>query len=194
MKSCILRWVLPWKPLAASCCIASETAARSTGSWGCRSGPAPLRGPPGRPPRSCCPVLTWAAPWWPWPRCCLQSCCRGRTLRAVWTVWLWAALREYASQQLGSVPPDWVVESRTLSEEKQFFGGVSFSPPDAAGVSCPPRERRGWRRRVEEEKKSHCFNRNDELQRRETRAWRARLNYLCLYKPKTRLQNLTYPV
>lgn len=103
---------MPWKPRAESCYTSSETAARSTGSWGCRSGPARRRDPPGRPPRSWCPLLTWGAPGWPWPRCRLRAYCRGRTWRAAWTVWWWAALREYASQQLGSAPPDWCWISR----------------------------------------------------------------------------------
>lgn len=103
-KACFL----PWKPREASCCISSETAALSRGSWDCPCARARRRGPPGRPPRSCCPASTSVAPGRPWSRCCLRSYCRGRTSRAAWTVWWWAALREYASQQLGSAPPDWL--------------------------------------------------------------------------------------
>lgn len=125
---------MPWKPRGASCCTSSETGGRSRGSWGCLSEPARRRGPPERPPRSWCPVLTLGAPGWPWPRCCLQSYCRGRTWRAAWTVWWWAALREYASQQLGSVPPDWVV-----SEEQDSLGEKQFS-----FFFCLFSSRRGW--------------------------------------------------
>lgn len=121
-KKVIKPSVLPWKPREASCCSASEKAAPSRGSWGCRFGPARRRGPRGRPPRSWCPVWTWESPGWPWSRWRLQFCCRGRMSRAAWTVWWWAALREYASQQLGSVPPNWVLwEEPNSLEEKSFL-------------------------------------------------------------------------
>lgn len=134
---------LPWKPRAAFCCTSSETAAPSTGSWDCPCARARRRGPPGRPPRSCCPASTSAAPGWPLPRCCLRSYCRGRTSRAAWTVWWWAALREYASQQLGSVPPDWLRGSsrfRWNEVSRQFLFrrvAVRFSARFSPFLSAP---------------------------------------------------------
>lgn len=125
--------VLPWKPRGASCCTSSETGGPSRGNWGCPSGPARQRGPLGRLPCFWCPVLTLGDPGWPLSRCCLRSYYRGRTWRAAWTVWSWAALREYASQQFGLEPPGWVG-----SHNK-----VSF-PPGEEGLRSP--QGWGWRR------------------------------------------------